>query len=101
MTFSKYIFYVLYIFNALSLLFYVGTLYSNLTSRKEFAGKNETLIFSLAIIIIALGLYLAHNKAFCHKNFTIANIAFVVSWVVALIIIIIGLLFFNGPIRWN
>lgn len=101
MTFSKLLFYILYLFNGLSLFFYLGTLYYNMTSRKEFTGKNENLIFFLAIVIIAVGVYLAHNKAYNYQNLTSANIALVAAWLGALIVVITGLFFLNRPIKWN
>jgi hypothetical protein len=97
---AKLIFYVLYVFNSLTLLFYAGTLFFNLTSNKAFTKSSENVIFALAIVVLAIGIYLAHYRAYSQHNFTIANIIFAVSWVIAFVIIIIGLLFFNGPLHW-
>lgn len=101
MTFSKLIFYLLYIFNSLTMLFYVATIFFNLTTYKAFNRNTENIVFALATLVLAIGIYIAHNKAYNHQNFTFANITFVVSWISALLVILIGLLFFNGPIHWQ
>lgn len=100
MTLAKLFFYILYVFNGLSTLFYCGVLYQNITS-SVLTGKNESTIIALAIIIMVVGIYLAHEKANVQKNFGIADMIFVIAWILAFLVVLIGLLFFNGPIRWN
>jgi hypothetical protein len=98
---AKLIFYILYLFNGLTLLFFIGLLFDNLTAHKAFTGKNENLIFIIAMLIIGVGIYFGHKLAFTQKNFALADIIFAGAWVLALIVIIIGLFLFNGPIHWN
>lgn len=62
-------------------------------------GKNkEALIYTLGAAILGTGLYLAYKKVKHAENFQFACGALGISWAAALIFIIIGVLFFAGPI---
>jgi hypothetical protein len=62
---------------------------------------SEALILLGGGCILAIGLYLAYHYGYLNANFTKGIIILVTAFVIALAWVIIGLLFFNGPLHWQ
>lgn len=95
----KAVFFILFGVNSLLVLFSIFSFFDLLLDP---AKKNsEAYILLSGGVIIAVGLFLAFQYGYITPEYLKAVIILVSTLVVALIWIIIGLFFFNGPLHWQ
>jgi hypothetical protein len=63
--------------------------------------KSEVIIMFIAAAMLGVGLYFAYGSTKNSDQFLLACGILALTWFCALIVVLIGLFFFNGPIRWN
>ncbi|MBK8820775.1 MAG: hypothetical protein IPN49_17440 [Saprospiraceae bacterium] len=63
--------------------------------------KSEVVIILIGSIILGTGLFKAYLSIQTGDHFLFASGIIGLSWLVSLVVILIGLLFFNGPLKWN
>ena len=96
---SKAAFFVLFGINILLVLFSVFSFIDLLLD--PYKKLSEALILLCGGVIIAVGLFLAYQYGYLPADFMKGVIILIGAFVVALVWIIVGLLFFNGPIHWQ
>jgi hypothetical protein len=97
---SKLFFLISYGITVFIILFYFGNLLS-LVFELPYSKVSEIVIIAIGIIIVFIFLYFAHKQGFKIENYRKGIILFGVSWLISVLTIIIGLLFFNGPLHWQ
>jgi len=96
---SKAVFFILFGINSLLVIFSLFTFYDLLVD--PYKKLSEALILLIGGVIIAVGLFLAYQYGYSSADFMKGVIILIGAFVVALIWVIIGLLFFNGPLHWQ
>jgi hypothetical protein len=95
----KAAFFIIFGINSLLVLFGVFTFVDLLLD--PYKKLSEAIILLTGGIIIGIGLYLAFRYGYATADFAKGVLILVGAFVVALVWIIIGLLFFNGPLHWQ
>jgi hypothetical protein len=95
----KSVFFILFGINSLLILFSLFTFFDLLVD--PYKKISEALILLIGGVIIAVGLFLAYQYGYSSADFMKGVIILIASFVVALVWVIIGLLFFNGPLYWQ
>ncbi|MBK9256702.1 MAG: hypothetical protein IPM42_14535 [Saprospiraceae bacterium] len=96
---SKAAFFILFGINILLVLFSVFSFFDILLD--PYKKLSEALILLSGGIIIAVGLFLAYHYGYTSGDFLKGVLIIIAAFVVALVWIIVGLVFFNGPLRWQ
>ncbi len=96
---TKTIFFVLYGISCLAMAFLLAS--SAKIWLDAYGKKSEAIILGLGGIIFGTGLYFAYNILQNSERYLHGLSALVITWVVAFLVVLIGLLFFNGPLRWQ
>jgi hypothetical protein len=96
---SKAAFFILFGINSLLVLFSFFSFINLLLD--PYKKLSEGIILLLGGIIVGIGLYLAFRYGYATTDFTKGVVILVSAFVIALVWIIIGLLFFNGPLHWQ
>lgn len=96
---SKAAFFILFGINTLLVLFSIFSFFDLLFD--PYKKMSEALILLSGGVIIAVGLYFAYQYGYSSADFLKGCIILIAAFVIALVWIIIGLLFFNGPIHWQ
>ena len=96
---SKAVFFILFGINSLLVIFSLFTFYDLLVD--PYKKLSEALILLSGGVIIAVGLFFAYQYGYSSDDFLKGSIILIAAFVIALVWIIIGLLFFNGPIHWQ
>ena len=96
---SKAVFFILFGINSLLVLFSLFSFFNLLFD--PYKKLSEGLILLSGGIIIAVGLFLAYQYGYSSSDFMKGVIILVSSFVIALVWIVIGLFFFNGPLHWQ
>lgn len=96
---SKAVFFILFGINSLLVIFSLFTFYDLLVD--PYKKLSEALILLSGGVIIAVGLFFAYQYGYSSADFLKGCIILIAAFVIALVWIIIGLLFFNGPIHWQ
>jgi hypothetical protein len=96
---SKAAFFILFGINSLLVVFSIFSFFDLLLD--PYKKLSEALILLCGGIIIAVGLFLAYQYGYASIEFIRGVIILVVAFFIALFWIIVGLLFFNGPIHWQ
>lgn len=97
---AKLIFYILATISSLFALFLLFITSDNL-QKLPYIKKAEVIIFIIALLVMVAGTIIGVRKVNFYSNYTAANLIFIISIFVAILTILIGLLFFNGPVKWN
>lgn len=97
---AKLVFYVL---ATICVLFDVFLLFitSDNLQKLPYIKKAEIIIFIIAFLIMSAGTMIGFRQANYHSKYAMAITIFIISIVITIITILIGLLFFNGPVKWN
>ena len=96
---SKAVFFILFGINSLLVIFSLFTFYDLLVD--PYKKLSEALILLIGGVIIGVGLFFAYQYGYSSADFLKGSIILIAAFVIALVWIIIGLLFFNGPIHWQ
>jgi hypothetical protein len=96
---SKAVFFILFGINSLLVLFSVFSFIDLLLD--PYKKMSEALILFIGGVIIAVGLFFAYQYGYASTDFLKGVIILAGAFVVALVWILIGLLFFNGPLHWQ
>lgn len=96
---SKAVFFILFGINSLLVIFSLFTFYDLLVD--PYKKLSEALILLIGGVIIGVGLFFAYQYCYSSADFLKGCIILIAAFVIALVWIIIGLLFFNGPIHWQ
>ncbi len=96
---SKAVFFILFGINSLLVLFSVFSFIDLLLD--PYKKMSEALILFIGGVIIAMGLFFAYQYGYASADFLKGVIILAGAFVVALVWILIGLLFFNGPLHWQ
>lgn len=96
---SKAVFFILFGINSLLVLFSLFSFFNLLLD--PYKKLSEGLILLSGGIIIAVGLFLAYQYGYSSADFMKGIIILIAAFAVALVWIVIGLLFFNGPLHWQ
>jgi|JI7StandDraft_1071085.scaffolds.fasta_scaffold00071_14 uncharacterized protein YjeT (DUF2065 family) len=96
---SKAVFFILFGINSLLVIFSLFTFYDLLVD--PYKKLSEALILLIGGVIIGVGLFFAYQYGYSSADFLKGCIILIAAFVIALVWIIIGLLFFNGPIHWQ
>jgi hypothetical protein len=96
---SKAAFFILFGINSLLVLFSVFSFIDLLLD--PYKKMSEVLILFIGGVIIAVGLFFAYQYGYASADFLKGVIILAGAFVVALVWILIGLLFFNGPLHWQ
>lgn len=97
---AKLIFYILAIISSLFALFLLFVTSDNL-QKLPYIKKAEVIIFITGLLFMAAGITIGIRQATLYSKYATANFIFIISIFITLITILIGLLFFNGPVKWN
>ncbi|MBL0357169.1 MAG: hypothetical protein IPP72_09905 [Chitinophagaceae bacterium] len=97
---AKLVFYALAVISSLLVLYLLFITSDNL-QKLPYTKKSEIIIFIIALLIMAAGTIIGIRQVNYYSKYATTNIIFIVSISIAFITILIGLLFFNGPIKWN
>jgi len=62
---------------------------------------SEAIIILLGAIIVSIGLFFAYQYGYSAAEFLKGVLILIAGFVFALVWIIVGLLFFNGPLHWQ
>lgn len=95
----KLIFFGLFLFNSIFGIF----LFLNFMTNAGNPSKklSETLIFLIAGCVSFAGLYLAWKMGYVTGSYGTGSVILVGTFIAAVISVMAGLLFFNGPINWQ
>ena len=96
---SKWFYYLATGISILIALFYFFNFFYNLFD--PYKKTSEAMIFLAGSIIMGCGFYLSYRFGFVPEQFWIAVGILIGTFVLSVIWILIGLLFFNGPIHWQ
>jgi len=96
---SKTAFFILFGINSLLVLFSLFSFFNLLLD--PYKKMSEALILLSGGVIVAVGLFLAYQYGYSSSDFIKGVIFLVAAFVIALVWVIIGLLFFNGPLHWQ
>ncbi len=96
---SKAAFFILFGINSLLVLFSLFSFFNLLLD--PYKKMSEALILLSGGVIVAVGLFLAYQYGYSSSDFIKGVICLVAAFVIALVWVIIGLLFFNGPLHWQ
>ncbi len=96
---SKAAFFLLFGINSLIVLFSIFSFFNLLLD--PYKKMSEALILLSGGVIVAVGLFLAYQYGYSSSDFIKGVIFLVAAFVIALVWVIIGLLFFNGPLHWQ
>lgn len=96
---SKAVFFILFGINSLLVLFSLFSFFNLLLD--PYKKLSEGLILLSGGIIIAVGLFLAYQYGYSSADFMKGLIILVAAFVIALVWVVIGLFFFNGPLHWQ
>ena len=96
---SKAVFFILFGINSLLVLFSLFSFFNLLLD--PYKKLSEGLILLSGGIIIAVGLFLAYQYDYSSSDFMKGIIILIAAFAVALVWIVIGLFFFNGPLHWQ
>lgn len=96
---SKAAFFILFGINSLIVLFSIFSFFNLLLD--PYKKMSEALILLSGGVIVAVGLFLAYQYGYSSSDFIKGVIFLVAAFVIALVWVIIGLLFFNGPLHWQ
>ncbi len=96
---SKTAFYVLYGMSGLAMLFFFASSAKLLLDR--YGKTSEAIIMALGGIVFGTGLYFTYHLLQDSERYLHGFGALVITWVVAILVVLIGLLFFNGPLHWQ
>lgn len=96
---SKAAFFILFGINSLLVLFSLFSFFNLLLD--PYKKMSEALILLSGGVIVAVGLFLAYQYGYSSSDFIKGVIFLVAAFVIALVWVIIGLLFFNGPLHWQ
>ncbi|MBP6569499.1 MAG: hypothetical protein KA270_20155 [Saprospiraceae bacterium] len=96
---SKAVFFILFGINSLLVLFSLFSFFNLLLD--PYKKLSEGLILLSGGIIIAVGLFLAYQYGYSSADFMKGIIILIAAFAVALVWIVIGLFFFNGPLHWQ
>ena len=96
---SKAVFFILFGINSLLVLFSLFSFFNLLLD--PYKKLSVALILLSGGIIIAVGLFLAYQYGYFSSDFMKGVLILVSSFVIALVWIVIGLFFFNGPLHWQ
>ncbi len=94
---SKAVFFILFGINSLLVLFSLFSFFNLLLD--PYKKLSEGLILLSGGIIIAVGLFLAYQYGYSSADFMKGIIILIAAFAVALVWIVIGLFFFNGPLH--
>jgi hypothetical protein len=95
----KPVFFVLFGINSLFLLFCIFNFFDCVSD--PYKKLSEAIIFLLSGITISIGLFFAYQYGYTAAEFLKGVFILIAGFVFALVWIIVGLLFFNGPIHWQ
>jgi len=95
----KMLFYVLYGLTCLLCLFFFLSALNVLFD--AYGKKSEVLIMSLAGIVVAIGLYISYQLIKDTDRYLYCSGLLGITWIVAIVFVLIGLFFFNGPLHWQ
>jgi hypothetical protein len=96
---SKAAFFLLFGINSLLVLFSVFSFIDLLID--PYKKMSEALILFIGGVILAVGLFFAYQYGYASADFLKGVIILGGAFVVAFVWILIGLLFFNGPLHWQ
>lgn len=96
----KLIFYTLSVFSGLKVIYVSGLVWYEIL-KLPYTKLSEIVIMILGIIITLAGLYGGYRQVYFYNNYKNGSLIVGSALFIAFIVIIIGLLFFNGPIKWN
>lgn len=97
--FSKIVYVICSIMSLFQAMFYLANFFNLASDPSKKA--SETFIFFGASCIVSAGMVVAYKYGFALSNIWTAVCILLASWVLALVWIVVGLLFFNGPIHWQ
>lgn len=63
--------------------------------------KSEVVIILIGLIILIAGVFKSYGLIQTNNQYLSGCGTIGMTWLVTLVVILIGLLFFNGPLKWN
>lgn len=97
--FSKTLFFALFGISILLTLFLVFSFFDLLID--PYKKTSEAIIMLIGGCIIGAGLYIAYQQGYAPMSYGKGSVILVGAFLIALVSILVGLLFFNGPFRWQ
>lgn len=95
----KMVFYILYGLSCLLCMFFFFSAINELFY--AYGKKSESIIMSLAGLIVATGLYFSYQIIKNSDRYLYCSGLLGICWLIAIVVVIIGLFFFNGPLHWQ
>jgi len=96
---SKILYFVLFGLTCLLCLFFILSSINVLMD--AYGKKSESIIMGLAGILVAIGLYISYQAIKDTDRYLYCSGILGITWLVVLGVVLIGLFFFNGPLRWQ
>lgn len=96
---TKTVFFVLFGLTVLLVIFFIASSMSDLMSPTRKA--SEALIMFIGGCVVGAGLFMAYQQGYVQQHFVRGSIILVIAFLVAVICVLIGLFFFNGPVHWQ
>lgn len=95
----KALFFVLYGISILLTLFLIFSFFDLLMD--PYKKSSEAIIMLIGGCILICGLYLAYQQGYIPINYIRGCIILIIAFGAALVSILVGLFFFNGPLHWQ
>lgn len=96
---SKTLFFVLFGISVLLTLFYILSFFNLLID--PYKKVSEALIMQFGGCVLGVGLYLAYQQGYLPVNYVRGSVILLVAFITTIICVILGLMFFTGPINWQ
>ena len=96
---SKSVFFVLFGLAILLTIFYIAN--SLNCFMDPYKKSSEAVIMLIGACVVGVGLYLTYHQGYIQLNYVRGSIILVVAFLVSVVCVLIGLLFFNGPLHWQ
>lgn len=68
---------------------------------EPYGKKSEIVIMLIGTVLLGAGLYITYCTIKTSERYAYACGMLGLTWVITLAVIIIGILFFSGPLKWN
>jgi hypothetical protein len=96
---SKVLFFALFGISILLTTYLVTMFFSVLLD--PYKKSSEAIIIILGACFLGIGLYFAFQHGYLTANYLRGCFFLISAFVAALIVLVVGYLFFNGPIHWQ
>mgnify|MGYP001218850833 CR=1 FL=1 len=93
------LFYLLFGISILLTLFLVFSFFDLMLD--PYKKTSEAIIMLVGGCLLGIGLYVAYQQGYVPVNFLRGSVILVLAFIIALISILVGLIFFNGPLHWQ